>query len=63
MKKKIPLFACAAIVAVAIGPWLWGWSSLPDPIASHWNIDGHADGNYVFVPAARRGRVAALMSG
>ena len=27
------------------------------------SIDGRSDGNYVFVPAARRGRVAALMSG
>jgi hypothetical protein len=45
MKKKVPLLACAAIVAVAIGPWLWGWSSLPDPIASHWNTDGRADGH------------------
>jgi FkbM family methyltransferase len=27
------------------------------------SIDGDSDGNYVFVPAARRGRLAALMSG
>jgi hypothetical protein len=45
MKKTIPLLACVAIVAVAIGPWLLGWSSLPDPMASHWDVHGHANGH------------------
>jgi hypothetical protein len=43
--KRVPLLVYAAIVAVAIGPWLWWWSSLPDPVASHWDIHGRANGH------------------
>jgi FkbM family methyltransferase len=43
----------------------WGYETfkLVDGRLIHESIDGHSDGNYVFVPAARRERVAALLSG
>jgi FkbM family methyltransferase len=43
----------------------WGYETfkLVDGRLARESIDGHSDGNYVFVPAARRGRVTALMSG
>jgi hypothetical protein len=39
----------AAIVVVATLPWLVAWSDLPDPVATHWDLDGDPNGH---APAA-----------
>jgi len=35
----------AAIAAIAVVPWLVWWSSLPEPVATHWSIGGDANGH------------------
>ena len=35
----------ATIVVLNVGPWLIWWGDLPDPVASHFGVDGAADGN------------------
>ena len=61
--KKVALLMDGAIVLVAIGPWLVWWSSLPDPVASHWDIHGHADGHLAPIALLLAfGGVAALLA-
>ncbi len=43
-----------ALVVLAAVPWVLAWSSLPDPVASHFALDGTADGH---LP---RGALAAI---
>ena len=34
----------AAWTAAALGPLLWAWDRLPEPMASHWSLSGGPDG-------------------
>ena len=34
-----------ATIAVALVPWAVWWSSLPDPVATHWSFGGDANGH------------------
>lgn len=43
--KRVPILVATVICAVAVVPWLVWWSSLPDPVASHWDIHGHPNGH------------------
>ena len=43
--KKVPVSVGATIIAVALVPWVALWSSLPDPVASHFDLHGRADGH------------------
>jgi hypothetical protein len=45
VKNAVRLLVTGAIVAVAIVPWAVAWSSLPDPIASHWGLGATPDGH------------------
>ena len=41
-----------ALVLAAALAWTIGWSSLPDPVATHWRLSGRADGSTSRVAAA-----------
>lgn len=43
--KKVPLLVSAVIAVLAIAPWLLWWSSLPNEVATHWNLSGDANGH------------------
>jgi Protein of unknown function (DUF1648) len=36
---------CGLIAGVVVVPWLLAWGSLPDPVATHWNLGGDPDGS------------------
>ena len=46
MRRGWPTLAAwaVALAVLALLPFVLGWSSLPDPVASHWGLDGAPDG-------------------
>jgi hypothetical protein len=43
--RKTPTLVSAAIALTAVVPWLVWWSSLPSEVASHWDLNGDANGH------------------
>jgi hypothetical protein len=54
----------AAVLVVSLLPLALGWARLPDPVATHWGVDGDPDGRMalVAVPWLAVGLIAVALS-